>query len=134
VVAAEALVRWRHPIRGWVPPLEFIEFAENSGLIRKITRWVVDKAISHCKFWLQQGLTIKVSINISARDLVDPEFPAFIENKLIEYTLPATMLCLEITESSLMKDPKFSLKVLKHLNDLGVSIAIDDFGTGYSSS
>ena len=133
IVAAEALVRWQHPIRGMVPPLEFIEFAESSGLIRNITRWVVNKAIHQCKQWVQEGLCIKVSVNISARDLVDPDFPVFVEQKLAEYQLPATMLCLEITESSLMKDPKHSLGVLKHLNSLGVSIAIDDFGTGYSS-
>jgi diguanylate cyclase (GGDEF)-like protein len=133
VVAVEALVRWRHPIRGMVLPLEFIEFAESSGMIRNITRWVVNKAIHQCKQWAQEGLCIKVSVNISARDLVDPEFPVLVEQKLAEYRLPATMLCLEITESSLMKDPKLSLETLKRLNDLEVSLAIDDFGTGYSS-
>jgi diguanylate cyclase (GGDEF)-like protein len=133
VVAVEALIRWRHPIRGMVPPLEFIEFAESSGLIRDITQWVVNKAILQCKQWLDEGLLIKVSVNISARDLVDPEFPVLVEQKLAEYQLPASMLCLEITESTLMKDPRLSLEILKRLNDLGVSIAIDDFGTGYSS-
>ena len=133
VVAVEALVRWRHPIRGMVPPLEFIEFAESSGMVRNITRWVLNEAIIQCKQWSQEGLCIKVSVNISARDLVDPEFPVFVDQKLAEYKLPATMLCLEITESSLMKDPKQSLVTLKYLSDIGVSIAIDDFGTGYSS-
>ena len=133
VVAVEALVRWVHPIRGMVPPLEFIEFAESSGMIRNITRWVLNEAIFQCKRWSQEGMYIKVSVNISARDLVDPDFPVFVEQKLAEYQLPAMKLCLEITESSLMKDPKLTLVTLKHLNDLGVSIAIDDFGTGYSS-
>ena len=133
VVAVEALVRWLHPIRGMVPPLEFIEFAESSGMIRNITRWVLNEAILQCKRWSQVGMNIKVSVNISARDLVDPDFPVFVEQKLAEYQLPAMKLCLEITESSLMKDPKLTLVTLKYLNDLGVSIAIDDFGTGYSS-
>jgi diguanylate cyclase (GGDEF)-like protein len=134
VTAVEALVRWRHPTRGFVPPAEFIPFAEQTGYISAITRWVLTAAITQCGAWHRAGLGVRVSVNVSARDLRQ-------EDTLVHYTwaallaaeLPPGMLCLEITESALMEDPRSAQSTLRKLRDLGIATSIDDYGTGYSS-
>jgi diguanylate cyclase (GGDEF)-like protein len=133
VVAAEALVRWQHPERGLVPPLEFIPFAEQTGFVRQLTLWMFDEA---ARLWggLQQGGThIRIAINLSTRDLLDIDFPARLETILAKHAISADAFCLEITESAIMDDPQRAQATLNRLSELGFKLSIDDFGTGYSS-
>jgi len=133
VTHAEALVRWRHPSRGLVPPAEFIPIAEHAGLMRPITRWVIDEALRHCWAWHEEGIAIGVAANLSPRNLSDPDLPAQIKESLDRYGLAPSLLTLEITESTVMSDPERALETLTRLRAMGVRLAIDDFGTGYSS-
>ena len=133
VVHAEALVRWNHPRHGIMRPDEFIPLAEQSGNIGLITKWVMRKAIAQCAAWQRDGLDLAVAVNLSALDLLDSELPTFISGLLSEVGLPPSRLVLEITESAVMKDAAYALKVLRDLKSRGVGLAIDDFGTGYSS-
>ena len=132
-LAVETLLRWQHPSRGLIPPDEFIPFAEQTGAIRLITRWLVNKAMIQARGWADQGLKIKMSVNISARDLLDPDFPRYVERRLQENAVAPAMICMEITESALMEDPIRAKRTVEELHGLGVSISIDDYGTGYSS-
>jgi diguanylate cyclase (GGDEF)-like protein len=129
----EALVRWRHPERGLVPPGEFIPFAEQTGFIRSISRWIAREAVAQCSRWRMQGLDINVSINFSARDLADRTAPDWIAALLREHDVEPRQLWIEITESALMDDPAHALTTLERLRALGIRMSIDDFGTGYSS-
>jgi diguanylate cyclase len=134
VTSVEALVRWLHPTRGFVPPGDFIPFAEQTGYIGAITHRVLELAIGQCGQWHREGMRVRVCINISARDLRhDSELVSRIEKALGEAQLPAALLCLEITESALMEDPRSAQSTLRKLRDLGVAASIDDYGTGYSS-
>ncbi|MEO8133273.1 MAG: EAL domain-containing protein [Betaproteobacteria bacterium] len=134
MTAVEALLRWRHPERGLVPPVEFIPFAEQTGYISIITRWVVATALEQCGRWHRAGLSLRVSVNISARDLRErEELPAFILETLRSNAIPAALISLEITESALMEDPAGAQATLQQLHALGVTLSIDDYGTGYSS-
>ncbi len=129
----EALVRWRHPLRGMVPPLEFIPFAEQTGYIRAITQWVLAHAVKQCAAWRAEGLLINVSVNLSARDLMDPELPERFHAMLDQSFCAARWFTLEITESAILDDPAHAIENMKRLNALGCRLAIDDYGTGYSS-
>jgi diguanylate cyclase len=134
VTSVEALVRWRHPLRGLVEPSEFIPFAEQTGYIGAITRWVLSRAIEQCGVWERTGLRIRMCVNISARDLRQgDDLVQFVAGALQAEELPAGMLCLEITESALMDDPISAQSALRKLRELGVATSIDDYGTGYSS-
>ena len=134
VTSVEALVRWSHPTRGFVPPGDFIPFAEQTGYIGAITNWVLERAIGQSGQWHRDGMRVRVSVNISARDLRhESELVRRIEDALKAAQLPAAMLCLEITESALMEDPRSAQSTLRKLRDLGVAASIDDYGTGYSS-
>jgi len=133
VSAVEALIRWEHPTRGMVPPAQFIPFAEHTGYIKLLTRWVLREAVRQCGEWLRSGLTLQVSVNISARDLMNRELPEHVAELLAEYDVTPGLLCLEITESGFMEDPAHAQKVLDRLAELGVKLSIDDYGTGYSS-
>jgi len=134
VNGAEALVRWRHPQRGFVPPSEFIPFAEQTGYISAITRWVLARAIAQAGEWHRAGLGVRVSVNISARDLRQEDaLVHYVGAELQAAELPAGLLCLEITESGLMDDPRSAQATLGKLRELGVATSIDDYGTGYSS-
>jgi diguanylate cyclase (GGDEF)-like protein len=133
VNAVEALIRWEHPTRGLVSPEHFIPFAEHTGYIKLLTRWVLREAVRQCREWLTSGLTMQVSVNISARDLMNRELPEHVARLLADYDLTPGLLCLEITESGFMEDPAHAQKVLDRLSELGVKLSIDDFGTGYSS-
>lgn len=130
---AEALVRWQHPQRGFIAPAEFIPFAEQTGYIRDLTRWVLRAATRQAGIWLAAGLPIKISVNISTRDLLDPTLPTCIAECLQAAALPADLLCLEITESGFMDNPAQALTVLNGLRSSGLGLSIDDYGTGYSS-
>jgi diguanylate cyclase (GGDEF)-like protein len=133
VVHAEALVRWKHALHGIMRPDEFIPLAEQSGNIGLITKWVLRKAIAQCAAWNRRGFDLTVAVNLSALDLFDSELPTFISGLLSEAGLPPTRLVLEITESAVMEDTAYALKILSDLKSRGVGLAIDDFGTGYSS-
>jgi diguanylate cyclase (GGDEF)-like protein len=133
VSAVEALIRWEHPTRGLVPPAQFIPFAEHTGYVKLLTRWVIREAVRQCGAWLREGLTLQVSVNISARDLMNRELPEHVAALLAEHDVTPGLLCLEITESGFMEDPAHAQKVLDRLAELGVKLSIDDYGTGYSS-
>ncbi|MGH7105632.1 MAG: putative bifunctional diguanylate cyclase/phosphodiesterase, partial [Acetobacteraceae bacterium] len=133
VAAAEALLRWSHPERGLIPPGLFIPFAEHTGYIKALTRWVLAEAVRQCGAWRRAGRELQVSVNISARDLTTRDLPERIAALLAEHEVPPGMLCLEITESGFMEDPTHAQKVLDRLAGLGVQLSIDDYGTGYSS-
>ena len=130
--AAEALVRWQHPSRGLVPPLQFIPFAEQTGFIRRITLWVFEEAARQQAALLRLGVQ-RVSINLSTRDLMDPELPEKLDALLLRHQATADGFCLEITESATMDDPERAEATLNRLAARGFKLSIDDFGTGYSS-
>jgi len=129
----EAMVRWQHPSRGMVPPMEFIPFAEQTGSIREVTHWVVARAVAQCAAWRRAGLAMNVSINISARDLMDAELPVRFASLLQKHGCSAEWIALEITESAIFDDPGHAIENLHLLHSLGCRLAIDDYGTGYSS-
>jgi EAL domain-containing protein (putative c-di-GMP-specific phosphodiesterase class I) len=133
VLGGEALVRWLHPQRGLVPPMQFIPFAEQTGFIRQITTWMLTAGVQALQDWQEAGLVLKLSINLSTRDLLDPELTDRVRHLLDRHRVSAARLCLEITESAIMDDPVRALQTLQKLHELGVHLSIDDFGTGYSS-
>jgi diguanylate cyclase (GGDEF)-like protein len=133
VAGVEALVRWEHPERGLLFPDEFVPLAERTGLIRELTLVVLEAALSQLRAWQDDGLRLSVSVNLSARDLLDLELPETVERLLREHDLPADRLELEITESVILADPMRARLVLNRLSEMGVELAIDDFGSGYSS-
>lgn len=132
VVAHEALVRWQHPKKGLVPPADFIQLAEDTGLILGIGEWVLHEACRWATFiGTEHG--VQVAVNLSARQFKDPKLIDLVRRVLAESGLPPTLLVLEITESTAMQQTDVAVRTLKRLKDLGVSLALDDFGTGYSS-
>ncbi|MBB3227697.1 diguanylate cyclase (GGDEF)-like protein [Luteibacter sp. Sphag1AF] len=131
--AAEALIRWNHPTRGWIQPEEFIYAAEETGNIGRVTRWVLATAIAHVHQLGERGHALKVSINLSARDLEDAELPDRVGQLLRMHGVPGSMIVLEVTESAVIGEPEAALQVLRRLADMGIDIAIDDFGIGQSS-
>ncbi|MFT7776539.1 putative bifunctional diguanylate cyclase/phosphodiesterase [Roseateles sp.] len=133
VVGAEALVRWQHPTRGLVPPMQFIPFAEQTGFIRMLSAWVLSGAARFARQASDAGLVLRLSVNLSTRDLMDQDLPAKIEAMVVPLQVPPASLCLEITESAIMDDPERALSTLEHLHAMGFKLSIDDFGTGYSS-
>jgi diguanylate cyclase (GGDEF)-like protein/PAS domain S-box-containing protein len=136
VVGAEALARWKHPIRGLVPPTEFIPLAEASGLIRPLGAWVLREACRQAAEWqrvAQRDKPLTLNINLSGRQLQFPEVVEDVARALRESGLPPESLVLEMTESVLMDDSETVLDILRQLKQLGPRLAIDDFGTGYSS-
>ncbi|WP_158550731.1 bifunctional diguanylate cyclase/phosphodiesterase [Geodermatophilus sp. TF02-6] len=133
VRAVEALVRWQHPRRGTVLPGEFIGLAEATGLIRPLTDAVLEQALADCRRWADQGLSLAVSVNLSARSLLDEELPDRVAGLLGAHGLPPSSLELEITESAAMKDPDRAVRVLARLRGLGLRLSVDDYGTGHAS-
>ncbi len=133
IAQAEALVRWIHPQFGFLPPDEFIPVIEQSGNISTLTAWIIDRAARQCREWLDRGLDIKVSVNLSALDLLNESLPQLLERAMANYRLLPRQLGLEVTESAVMRDPVTALSVLARLREAGFGLSIDDFGTGYSS-
>jgi diguanylate cyclase (GGDEF)-like protein/PAS domain S-box-containing protein len=131
--SVEALLRWNHPERGLVMPDEFIPHAQETGLMKPLTQYVVQQACRQARSWIDDGLELAISVNVSTRNLIDVEFPAEVKKSLDENNLEARFLQLEITESTMLEDPFRTKVVLEKLRALGVHLAIDDFGTGYSS-
>ncbi len=133
VVGVEALLRWQHPTRGPIPPSEFIPLAERTGLIRRVSDWVLAEAIAQCGRWRAEGIAIPVSVNVSMRDLLDPRLPETLERMVREAMLSPDGLTIEITEGALVADERLAAENVARLRALGVRVSIDDFGTGYSS-
>jgi diguanylate cyclase len=133
VLGVEALVRWQHPIHGLVPPGDFIPLAERTGLIKPLTQYVLNAALSQCREWQLNGHELSMAVNVSARRLLDLTFPDDVAALLAHWEVPARLLVVEITESTIMTDPEHALEILQRLSDMGVQVSIDDFGTGYSS-
>ena len=132
-VGVEALIRWNHPDRGMIPPLEFILFAEQTGMIRQISRWVIEEAMRQCGVWLAGGTPLGVSINVSSRDLLDRELPPFLAATLRKHAVAPELITIEVTESALMEDPHRAQETVRALKEQGLRLAIDDYGAGYSS-
>ena len=133
IVGVEALVRWIHPERGFIPPDRFIGIAERTGLIKPLSRYVLRAAIDQCAAWAAEGLDLHVAVNLTIPDLLDLELPDRIAAMLADAGVPADRLELEVTESTILADPFRVRHVIDRLNELGIGLAIDDFGTGYSS-
>lgn len=134
IVGVEALLRWRHPEMGLIPPQQFIPLAEKTGLIVPIGLWVIRQACEQTRRWMDQGIDpIRLSVNLSPQQVFQPGLTHNIQRILSETGLPARCLKLELTESSLLEDSARTRLVLNRLHELGIRISIDDFGTGYSS-
>jgi diguanylate cyclase (GGDEF)-like protein/PAS domain S-box-containing protein len=134
IIGAEALLRWTSPTRGSVPPLDFIQVAEDSGLILSIGAWVLQEACAQAKAWMDQGLVIKnIAVNVSAVQFLNERFIEDVYEALSQTGLDPTFLELELTESVLMHQPEMAASILRDLRNRGVMMAVDDFGTGYSS-
>ena len=134
LVGAEALVRWKHPTRGMVPPMDFIPFAEETGFVRHLTLWVFEATVQAWKRLAERGsVGLRISVNLSTHDLLDTELPEHLRALLDRHGAPAAAFCLEITESAIMDDPQRAQATLERLRASGFKLSIDDFGTGYSS-
>lgn len=133
IVGVEALVRWRHPHRGLLPPSAFIPLAERSDVITDLTVWAINDAALRCAAWRREGLFLPIAVNLPARSIADRALIGHVERAIDRAGIDPAGLRLEITESGAMADVERSLRSLKGLRELGVAIAIDDFGTGFSS-
>jgi EAL domain-containing protein (putative c-di-GMP-specific phosphodiesterase class I) len=133
VVGLESLVRWQHPTKGMVSPDSFIPFAEKTDFIRVLTRWVMEQSAVLCQQMQAEGFNLKISVNLSTRDLLDQDLPQQFETILQHYNVQASSFCLEITESAMMDDPVRAQQTLDRLHEMDFDLSIDDFGTGYSS-
>jgi diguanylate cyclase (GGDEF)-like protein len=133
VTGAEVLLRWQHPTRGLLVPADFIPFAEQTGFIRRLTRWTLDHSIAQGARWRRAGKPLALAVNISADDISDVRFDSRIAGMLSRHQLPPSLLTLELTESGFIDEPTRALRMLDAITALGVNLSIDDFGTGYSS-
>lgn len=133
IVSAEALLRWKHPERGYIPPDDFIPLAEQTGLIQPLTEWVINEAFKQMKRWCSYNHNISVAINISVYSLQSNKLITMLKNAAGKYGLPASRCIFELTESIFMQDQNRAKQILNELSQLGVQLSIDDFGTGYSS-
>ena len=132
-VGAEALVRWQHPQRGFISPAEFVPFAEQTGYISMLTRWMVEQALQTLARWTNDYPHLYIAVNISTHDLRSAEFRSVVAALLERHGVQPARLRLEVVESGLMDDPQASIAELVALRDMGIGLSIDDFGTGYSS-
>jgi len=133
IVGVEALLRWRHPVRGMVGPEELLRVAEQTPVMRLLTSRVLREVIAQLAAWHATGQALRASVNVSVRDLHAVDIAEEIDGLLHRYAVPADLLQLEITESALMADPHRVLNTITRLDRMGVAISLDDFGTGYSS-
>jgi diguanylate cyclase (GGDEF)-like protein len=133
IVTVEALIRWPHPEHGLIGPLTFLPLAEQAGLMQDLTQWVLDTALRQCADWRSARSFVRVSVNISAGDLVDPGFPDAVAGLLARHAVPTEALVLEITETSIIKEFERAKHAVARLRELGVQVSIDDFGAGFTS-
>lgn len=133
IVGAEGLVRWNHPARGRLGPADFIPFAEETGFVREITRWVIKTGVAQAAQFSRDGLDLHVSLNVSALDIQHRQFASDVQRALQSAQLDARALSLEITESGVVSDLEHALATLRSIAELGVRLSVDDFGTGYAT-
>lgn len=134
ITGTEALIRWNHPQKGFIPPAEFIPIAEKTGFIIPLGEWITRTACTQNKLWQEKGYPpINISINVSAVQLTQSNFVEMVKNVLRETKLLPQYLIIEITETTMMKSIEENIKTIEELKEIGIKIAIDDFGTGYSS-
>ncbi|MGC9960437.1 MAG: bifunctional diguanylate cyclase/phosphodiesterase [Acidimicrobiales bacterium] len=133
IVALEALIRWPHPRLGIVPPLKFLPLAEEAGLMRPLTAWVLRQALAQCASWRSAGHEVAISVNISTSNLLDAGFTDLVSSLLDLHDLPPEALVLEMTETSIISDFERSSQVIEDLRDLGLVVSVDDFGAGFTS-
>jgi len=133
VVGAEALVRWEHPVRGVLPPRGFVPFAEQTGFVRLLTGWMLEEVTRTARQLADLGLAVKLSVNLSTRDLMDEQLPDRFAALIERHGVEPDRLVLEITESAIMDDPRRAQMTLERLHGMGLRLSIDDFGTGYAS-
>lgn len=133
VTGVEALLRWQHPERGSISPVEFIPIAERFGLISRLGQWVIDDACRQIHEWMGMGLRMRVAINLSVHQLRQADLAERVQEALIRHDVPPELITFEVTESAAMEDPQASLRIFERLSQIHVSLSIDDFGTGYSS-
>lgn len=133
IAGLEGLVRWNHPARGRVPPNEFIPFAEQTGFMREITRWVVERGARFSRTLAAAGLDLTVSVNVSALDIQNPDFAREVLGLLRATPIDPKRLCLEITESGVVSESEAAMKNLRAIARLGMKLSVDDFGTGYAT-
>jgi EAL domain-containing protein (putative c-di-GMP-specific phosphodiesterase class I) len=130
---AEGLLRWRHPVAGPLAPDAFIALAEETGNIRRLTRWVLGAGIEEAGRWQAAGEDLRIALNVSARDLDDVDLPRRVAGLLAAHGVSPSRVILEITESAIMGKPETAIAVLRRLAEQGIALAIDDFGVGQSS-
>jgi diguanylate cyclase (GGDEF)-like protein/PAS domain S-box-containing protein len=133
LAGVEALIRWQHPEHGAIPPDEFIHSAEQTGLIKPLTSWVLNSALRQLRDWSAQGYEFGVAVNLSVKSLQDPQLPEMVLLLLRSWDQRPQRLTLEITESALMADPATAFAVVQRIAQIGCKLSLDDFGTGYSS-
>ena len=133
IISAEALLRWNHPEKGKIPPDEFIPLAEQTYLIKPMTRWVLENAMLQQLIWEKQGIEISVAVNLSAKNLHDFNLPDTIHSLFLKHNFNPSRLLLEITETAIISDPEKAFAVLSQLSEMGIKISLDDFGKGYTS-
>ena len=133
IYGVEALVRWNHPTHGLIPPDDFVPLVERTRTIQTLSSWVLKQSFEQCAIWHQQGLDLKVSINLSVKDLHNPELPDLIAGIRSSTDVEPAWIILEITESSIMTDPEMALDIVHRIHQMGFQFSIDDYGTGYSS-
>lgn len=133
VHSVEVLARWTHPELGEIPPEAFFSAAERSGQITALSARVLDQALAWCSTWNREGRPVRVAVNLAPRWLADDSLPEQVQAALTKHEVPAHLLCLEITESSVIADPRRAILTLTRLRAMGVHLSVDDFGTGYSS-
>jgi EAL domain-containing protein (putative c-di-GMP-specific phosphodiesterase class I) len=133
VIGLEALARWHHAERGWIPPGEFIPVAERMGLIKPLTAHILQLVATQSLAWEKTGIVIPVAVNVSMRNLLDPHFPETLESLVATTGIETGRIKLEITESAVMAEPAHVLETMHRLRSSGFRFSIDDFGTGYSS-
>ena len=133
VTGVEALVRWQHPRHGLLAPAEFLPLAERTGMMGDLTRWVVDAALAQACVWQEQGIELPIAINLAAANILDVSLPDAVAERLAHYGLPGERLTCELSEHTVMADPRRAGEVLDRLRALGVRLSLDDFGTGHAS-
>ena len=133
IVAAEALLRWHHPVHGQIPPDEFIPIAESTALIQPLGQLVLETALDQARCWQEAGSPLSLAVNLSVRNLLEPNLADRVAALIAKAGVPPATLTLEITESGVMTDPEAAIAMLRGLRHVGVRLSVDDFGTGYSS-
>jgi diguanylate cyclase len=133
ITGAEALLRWHHPTRGMISPADFIPLAERYGLINSLGHWVIDESCRQARAWRDQGLRMRVAINLSAHQLRQADLAERIANALLYHQINPDLITCELTETAAMDDIEVTMRVLGNLDKVGVHLSIDDFGTGHSS-